>query len=226
MLHLITSAVARRSVAPVLLATLIGLAAACSENSTGAEGLAAQFKGKPEKPKPSDPGVPLEITLGATGALAAVGGVYSELADPSVATHLSGVNGNLMFDLRESDRKVLVSVSPTNASGEAATRIYTNNGPTSDGLRGLAVEDADATSVLEAEWRANGYFYSLRYGKDCNGGTDEHEGDKVVVHATSDGWTITGQDNAGILCRRPDKGKKQLNPVGDGGAFFMTLVQP
>jgi hypothetical protein len=224
MLHLIASAVARRSVAPVLLATLIGLAAACSENSTGVEDLAAQFKGKPDKPKPSDPGVPLEITLGATGALAAVGGVYSELADPSVATHLSGVNGNLMFDLRGSQRFVLVSTTGQDPfNGNAVTRIYTNNGPSSDGLRGLT--SGFGTAVLEAEWRAEGYFYSLRYGKDCNGGTLGLEGDKARVDVTAAGWTITGQDDAGILCRRPDKGKKQLNPVGGGGAFDMTLVQ-
>jgi len=223
MLHLlIASAVARRSAAPVLLATLIGLAAACSENSTGVEDLAAQFKGKPDKPRPSDPGVPLEVSLGAMGALAAVGAAYSELADPSVATHLSGVNGNLMFDLRESDR--LVSVSTTAFGGLATTRIYTNNGPTADGLRGLTT--GSGTAVLEAEWRADGMFYSLRYGKDCNGGTVGLEGDKVRVDVTTPGWTITGEEGAGILCSRRAKGNKQLNPAGSGGAFEMTLVQP
>ncbi|MEN8182535.1 MAG: hypothetical protein ABFS46_08375 [Myxococcota bacterium] len=213
---------------PMLLTSFLGVAVAgvfaCSDSPTqvATDGLSPQLdhKGTPHGnpgPKPSDPGVPLRITL-VSGAFTGDGSnLYDETVEEGVATHLAGVNGNLMFDLRESER--FVQVTAVGFNGLAKTRTFTNNGPTSDGLRGMSAGDS-GSAVLESEWRDGDFFYSLRYGKDCLGNV---AGLKAGVSLSADGstWTVTGV--SGVLCRKKQKGKPGLAEVGSGGAFVMTL---
>jgi len=211
----------------------LGFVAACEESPTqvAADVPEPQFthKGNHKGPKPSDPAVPLRITV-VSGAFTGddVDDVYDETN--GAAPHLSGVNGNLMFDLRESVRLVHVTAEDSDGMAlgfDAKTRTFTNNGP--DPVLGLKT-GMDGSAVLESEWRTTEsdgkFFYSLRYGKDCDGKVSP-EGDAtpkaaVTFDGTSSTWTIIGV--SGLLCRKKQKGKPGLSPVGSAGVFEMTLV--
>jgi len=213
----------------LLPALITGLACmACSDTAstpTQSDGLTPLFdhKGKPHGkpgPNPSDPGVPLEITL-MGGAFDGdfYGDIYNKDLDGGGEPHLAA-NGNLMFDLRDSERFVQVTAMDLNDEAldfDAKTRTYTNNSPTPEGLLGEI-----GPTVLESEWRTTepdgDFFYSLRYGKDCSGAVT---GTKASVSIDGSTWTITGV--SGVLCRKKQKGKPGLTVFGSGGAFVMTL---
>ncbi len=226
-----------RAAAALILA--LGLAAACSESPTEAalDDIAPAFANcvknpnhpncnpDPPPPPPSDQ-VDLDINFGdGNGAdpgshgLAGDGdGAYEE-GVVGVGSHLSGANGNLMFDVDQyasGPRRVWVNVTGTSLSFNEAliTRIYTNN--SSGDLREMA--DGDDTARMFVEWKVGRQSYDLRFGTDCFGDKfradpDDDLSTRVNINRTGNTYTITPLGGA-YLCELA-KGKKAptQNPV-------------
>lgn len=182
-----------------------------------------------EEPSPivlaKPPSCPSQLNLtigGLTGALTSDGGDYAE--GDGVAARLSGANGNLMFNVQQSNPARTVTVATSLSSGSRSTRIFTNTHGTSCGLFDIT---GTGTGVLEIEWTDGGNRWTLRYGKDCSSEFGAVvAGNKIDISRVANVWTLSGGDNEGLLCRGRLTGKPNWETVGDGDAFTMTLTGP
>jgi hypothetical protein len=225
-----------------LLATL-SLAFACSESptETSLDGFAPSFAncakhpehpqcgGDPPPPPPGSEQVDLGIAFGdaEADALTSDGNAYEEAVD-GVASHFSGANGNLMFDLRSSSRTVHIDVGDETLSftGDAGTRIYTNSSPD---LRSLD-DPSTASARMFVEWTVGRDRYDLRFGTTCAGdkfntGPEDDANTRVNIRRDGNTWTVSPVDEA-YLCKRSGKGKNAKNDQNlVGAAFEMTMTK-
>lgn len=244
---------AARSAAAVILALI--LAAACSDTPTEVESdflpaFANCAKNpshphcNPDPPPPPPPpqgdqvdldisfrdgdgSDPLPIEDGLAGDAL---GVYVEGVD-GVGSHLSGANGNLMFDVDQyasGPRSVWINVSGSSLSFNEAliTRIYTNN--SSADLRDML--DGDDTARFFVEWKAGRDSYDLRFGTDCSGdkfrADSQHDvpSTRVNINRSENTYTVTPLGGA-YLCKLAKGNKPPVQDPLATVAFEMTMVR-
>jgi len=199
----------------------MALAAACSEAPL------APDSETPPIALAKPPSCPAQIDLtvsGLSGSVVSDGQDYTDGVD-GVAAHTSGANGNLMFNVQQSNTPRAVTVTTSQGSAARSTRIFTNNHEQSCGLAGMS--NGAGTAVLEVEWSDASNRYTLRYGKNCVGdfGTVV-PANKIATSRAGNIWTLSGDAGEGILCRGRLTGKPNWTPVGTGDAFTMTLTGP
>jgi hypothetical protein len=240
--------------ASAALVAVLGLAFACSESPTevATDDLAPQFDKKgtgdcetkphnvhchgedPAPPPPSEQ-VDFDITFSdADGdALSSdLQGQYQEGVD-GVGAHLSGANGNLMFDVDQyaaGSRRVQINLGSAGAWAAAVTRIYTNNNETIDDLRDM--DNGDATPArMFVEWKDGRISYDLRFGTNCLGdkfNADSQNDDSStrvnISKGNGDTWIVIPSGDA-YLCKLNKGNKPPDETLISGPVFQLTMVE-
>ena len=202
----------------VLAAYDVMITTSRGKKGIGIEKFVVNPKGRP----PSCPD-PVAVTIsGLSGALISDGGSYSEIN--GIVSHINGVNGNLMFNVRSSNPARTVTVTTSAGSAARSTRIYTNTHSYECGLLQMDPAGEDGTGVLEVEFNDASWRYTLRYGKNCVGdfGTVV-PANLIDTHRSGNIWTLSGDAGEGILCRGKPTGKANWTQIGTANAFTMTL---
>jgi hypothetical protein len=230
----------RRSSAALALA--LGVAFACTNSPTASEDAPAPRLAKPtcpghpscNDPPPSGDQVDLDLTLsdgdGSAGdALAGDGqGAYQE-GFQGVGAHLSGANGNLMFDVDQyssGPRRVEIDLGASGVWPEAITRIYTNNSDEPD-LRDMEAGES-TTARLFVEWQDGRTKYDLRFGTNClgdkfNAGPNDDVDTRVNIDNVGN-WIVTPTGNA-FLCLLKKGNKPPDETLIINPAFTITMVR-
>lgn len=209
-----------RSWSTVVAGLSMALSAACSDSPLAPVG------DTPPIALAKPPSCPAQIDLtvsGLSGSLLSDGQDYAD--ELGVASHTSGANGNLMFNVQQSNPPRTVTVTTSQGPAARSTRIFTNNHEQSCGLAGMP--NGSGTAVIEVEWSDATNRYTLRYGKNCVGdfGTVV-PANKIATSRAGNVWTLSGGTGKGILCRGRLTGKPNWTSVGTGDAFTMTLTGP